>query len=246
MKAGVLRSDFLLNHLDWLRGCANLCLEEIRPVEVLLLQMWRKKLLFYSLCWTPRKGLYGSSRRLKPISLAKDLHQVLKPKKIGTSEVTDIAKLRVKHHPFRHCLWRFFTSNDDLQCALYILYKTLYSGRFQRKFCESRLKVGTIPYRTDITCVQERNVPDHGSATGTGVHSKAVWDWECIMHCDYIYKNLQESSLVWENNPEWHFSIRSILSVPALGAFLVVCLSICLSVTSSVVHHEGTGGGMKV
>ena len=45
MKGGVLRSDFFQNDWNWLRGCANLCLEEIRPVEVLLLQKWRKKWL---------------------------------------------------------------------------------------------------------------------------------------------------------------------------------------------------------
>ena len=31
---------------------------------------------------------------------------------------TDIAIRRVKHHLFRHCLSRFFTSDDDLQCAI--------------------------------------------------------------------------------------------------------------------------------
>ena len=102
-------------------------------------------LLFFSWCWTPRKDLYRSSRHLKPISLTKNVHQVLKPKKIGTWEVTDIAKRRAKHQPFRHCISRFFTSDDDLQCAL---YSTLYSGRFHRKFCESRRKVSTIPYRS--------------------------------------------------------------------------------------------------
>ena len=108
-------------------------------------KMEEKTLLFFSFCWTPRKGLYRSSRHLKPISLAENLHQVLKPKQIATWEVTDIAKRRVKHHPFHHCFSRFFTSDDDLQCAL---YSTLYSGRFQRKFCELRRKAGTIPYRT--------------------------------------------------------------------------------------------------
>ena len=34
------------NH--WLRGCANPCLEEIRPVEVLRLQKWMKKFAFLS------------------------------------------------------------------------------------------------------------------------------------------------------------------------------------------------------
>ena len=48
MKGGVWRSDLFLNNLDCLRGCANLCLEEIRPVEVPLRQMWSKKLRSFS------------------------------------------------------------------------------------------------------------------------------------------------------------------------------------------------------
>ena len=111
----------------------------------------------FSSCSAPRRGLSRSSRHLNPISLAKDLHQVLK--KFGTWDATDIATRRVKHHPFRHCLSRFFKSDDDLQCPL---YSTLCSKSFTAKFCESRYEVGTIPYRTvrmisrvrahDITC----------------------------------------------------------------------------------------------
>ena len=109
-----------------------------------------KTLLFFSSRSMPRRGLSRSSRHWKPISVAKDLHQVLKPKNIGTWDATNIAKCRVKHHSFRHCLSRFFKSADDIQCAL---YSTLYSGKFQRKFCESQRKVGTIPYCVhDITC----------------------------------------------------------------------------------------------
>ena len=104
-----------------------------------------KTLLFFSSCSTPRTGICRSNRHLKPISVAKHVHQVLKPKKIGTWDATEFAKLRFEHNPFRHCPSRFFTSDDDLQGAL---YSTLYSGRFQRKFCESRCKVGTIPYHT--------------------------------------------------------------------------------------------------
>ena len=48
MKGGVLRSDFFQNDWNWLRGCANWYLEEIRPEEVLLLQKWRKKLCSFS------------------------------------------------------------------------------------------------------------------------------------------------------------------------------------------------------
>ena len=100
----------------------------------------------FSSCSMLRRGLSSSSRHLKPTFLAKDLYQALKPKTITTWDVTNITKRSVKHRLFRYCLSRFFTSDDDLQCAL---YKTPYSGRFQHKFCESRLKVGTIPYRTE-------------------------------------------------------------------------------------------------
>ena len=104
-----------------------------------------KNFAFLLLMFDAQKIQCRSSRLLKPISLAKYSHQGLKPKKIGTSEVTDIAKCRVKHHPFRHCLSRFFTSDDDLQCPL---YSTLCIEGFQRKFCESRRKVRMISYCT--------------------------------------------------------------------------------------------------
>ena len=102
-------------------------------------------MLSFSSCSTPRKYICRSSRHLKPISFAKYSHQVLKSKRTGTWEVTDIAKCRVKHHPFRHCISRFFTSDDNLQCAL---YSTLCSEEFQREVCESRRKVGTTSYCT--------------------------------------------------------------------------------------------------
>ena len=182
----VRRSDFILKDLDWLRGCANLCLEEIRPVEVLLLQKWRKKFAILS----PHvRCLYSSSRHLKPTSLAKDLHQALKPKKIGTWDATDIAKRRVKHHPFRHCLSRFSTSDDDLQCAL---YRTLYSGRFQRKFCESWLEVGTIPYRT---------VGMISRAEAQRTAWSCVWDRSALQSSVRVSWNvITRNGLAWENN----------------------------------------------
>ena len=111
-----------------------------------------KTLLFFSSCSMPRRGLSRSSWHLKPISIANDLHQVLKPKNNGTWDATNIAKRRVKHHPFHYCLSIFFTSDDDLQCTL---YSTLCSERFQRKILrivmESRYD--TILYCAhDIMC----------------------------------------------------------------------------------------------
>ena len=143
-----------------------------------------KVCISFSSCSTPRRGLSRSSRYLKPISLAKDLHQALKPKKIGTWDATDIAKRRVKHHPFRHCLSRFFMSDDNLQCAL---YRTLYSGRFQRKFCESQLKVGTILYRT-VRMISRAGGLRTGSWTCDWDRSalqSSVSSCEGIVNCEY-------------------------------------------------------------
>ena len=132
-----------------------------------------KVCISFSSCSTPRRGLSISSRHLKPLSLAKDLHQVLKPK-ISTSDATDIAKCRVKHHPFRHCLSRFFTGNDDL---------ALCSERFQRKFCESLLesRYDTVLYCAhDITCRSATSWIMElwlGSQFPSAVHYKLVWEY---------------------------------------------------------------------
>ena len=106
--------------------------------------MEEKVFISFSSCSMPRRGLSRSSRHLKPIPLAKDLHQVMKSKKIGTWGASDTAKHRVKHHPFRHCRSRFFTvtMTFNAHCTVHCI------GRFQCKFCESRGKVGTIPYHT--------------------------------------------------------------------------------------------------
>ena len=150
-----------------------------------------------SSCSAPRRGLSRSSRHVKPISLAKDLHQALKPKKFGTWDATDIANRHVKHHPLRHCLSRFFTSDDDLQCAL---YRTRYNRRFQRKFCVSRIKVGTIPYRT------VRMIPRAGGQrTGSWT---CEWDRSALQSsvslCEgivnYNVSRNTRSSLASENN----------------------------------------------
>ena len=58
----------------------------------------------FSSCCMLGKGLSRFSRHLKHIPLAKDLHQVLKPKTVGTWGATDIATHRIKHHLIRHLL----------------------------------------------------------------------------------------------------------------------------------------------
>ena len=79
-KEGYLRSDFFLNDLDWLRGCANPRWEEIRPGEVLLVKKVEEIVCisFFS-CLTPRLFY------LKPPfwTHEKNLHQELKPKKLA-------------------------------------------------------------------------------------------------------------------------------------------------------------------
>ena len=148
---------------------------------------------FFS-CSTPGTGLYSSRRQLKPIFLAKDLHQMLKPKNIGIWDATNIAKRCVKQHSFRHCLTRFFTSDGDLQCAL---YSTLCTGRFQRKFCKSRRKVSTIPYRPAcmISRVGAQRPGSWNCGQGwTAVHYKVV----NLMNCDYR-KKLEKTNGIAQN-----------------------------------------------
>ena len=120
MKIALLRSDFLLNNLDWLRSCKNLRLEEIRPVEVLLLQERRKKLCSFSHHVTrPKKGLQIKSAFKTYTSRQRCTTGAETQKKVCAWEVTGIAYRRVEHQPFRHCRSRFFTSGDDLQCTFY-------------------------------------------------------------------------------------------------------------------------------
>ena len=69
-------------------------------------QKWRKNFPLFSSCSMPRRGLSRSRRHLKAICLANHLHQVLKPNNIGTCDAIDIAKRRVKHHPFRRGTYR--------------------------------------------------------------------------------------------------------------------------------------------
>ena len=97
MKVGVWRCDFFLNHLDWLRGRAKLGLEK-NPSS----RSASKKFTFHS----PPARCQGQAFLdqlpiFKPVSLAKDLYQVLKSKKIGTWDAPDIGTLRVERQPFR-------------------------------------------------------------------------------------------------------------------------------------------------
>ena len=46
---GVWGSDLFLEERDWSRECANLRLEEIRPVEVILPEKWRKNFALFLL-----------------------------------------------------------------------------------------------------------------------------------------------------------------------------------------------------
>ena len=163
-----------------------------------------KVCISFSSCSTPRRGLFRSSRHLKPISLAKGLYQVLKLKKFGTWDATNITKRHVKHHPFRHCLSRFFTNDGDLQC----------SGRFRRKCCESGRKVGAIPYRTVcmISCAK----------------AQCLGSWNCVWvpsACSALKSIVRIWTVIGKTTAshkrDWHLPIRSILSAPALGAFLV-------------------------
>ena len=188
MKAGVWRSDFFLKHLDWLRGCANLCLEEIRQVEVLLLQKWRKKFAFLSPHVShPGKAFLDQVAIWNLYPSPKIYIKCWNRKKISTWDVTDIARRGVKHHPFRHYLSKFFTSDDDLQRAL---YSTRRSGRFNRKILRitTQSRDHTVPYCThDITCRRAMYLIME-LRLGPDLECSPYYNWkwcESIVNCDH-------------------------------------------------------------
>ena len=122
------------------------------------------------------------------------------------------------------------TSDDDLQG---ILYSTLYSGRCERKFYESRRKVGTISYHTcahDITyrsassrIMEVRLGNGMGLESPSALHYKVVWEYYKTSYHELWLKEVVLLEETMElHKEEWHFSIRSILSVSALGAFPAV------------------------
>ena len=178
MKAGGggWRSDIFLNYSDWLRGCANLCIEEIRPAEVLFLKKWRKKFAFLSLhvrhpgeafvnqvaiwnlypspkiyikCWNRKKLGLGM-----PVALLNAASNVTHSS-MASEDSSRVMTTTFKTHCTEHCMVEDFNVN----------------------FCESRLKVGTVPcrtvrmisrageQRTTTTCV--RGGPNIWSALGT-------------------------------------------------------------------------------
>ena len=108
-----------------------------------------KTLLFFSLCWTPRKGLYRSSRHLKPIFLAKNLHQVLKPKKmaLGRSPMSLNAASNITHSAIASQDSSRVTTTFNVQCTVHCTVKD-----FNANFANHDAK--SVRYRTahDITC----------------------------------------------------------------------------------------------
>ena len=128
-----------------------------------------KRLHFFLPMFDTQEGLSRESRHLTSTAFAKEYHQALKPKYIGPWDATDIAKCRVKHHPFRHCLSRIFMSDDDLQCinAPCTVYCTVED--FNVDFANLDLK--SERYRTGLCAwyhVQKRSVPDQETAPWTG------------------------------------------------------------------------------
>ena len=96
-----------LNDLDRLRGCANLCFFS---------KSVRKKLCYFS----PHVRCPGEAFEIKSefetytYIPGKRVTSSAETEIFGTWDATDIAKRRVKYHPFCHCLSRFFTMDDNL------------------------------------------------------------------------------------------------------------------------------------
>ena len=207
-EGGVWRSDFFLNHLDWLRGCANLCLVEIRPAEVLLLQNWRKKLAFLPLhvrhpgeafldqvaMWNlyPSQKIYIKRWNRKKLALGMPLTSLTATSNITHSAIASQDSSRVTTTFNAHCTGHCTIEDFNVNFAY--------------------LKSKSVRYRTVLCAwyhVQEGNVPDHGPANGTGVHYKVVWARVRVLWTT-MYLGIQEVVLLQKtmelHKPEWIFS----------------------------------------
>ena len=129
----------------------------------------------FSSCSTPGKGLYSSSRHLKPISVAKDLHQVLKPEKklaLGMPPTSLSAASNITHSAIAEQDSSQVTTTFNADCTVHCAV-----GDFNIIFCESRREVGTIPYRT--ACMISRAGAQHPRSWNcdwgrSAVHLKVV------------------------------------------------------------------------
>ena len=173
-----------------------------------------KTLLFFSWCWMPRKGLYRSSRHLKPISFAKNLHQVLKPKEmaLGRSPILLNAASNITHSTIAPQDSSRVPTTFNAHCTVHYTVED-FNVNFANHDAKS---VRYCPVLCAWYHMQERNVPGHGIATGAGVLSKVVWEYNEL----WLQEVVLLEKTIELHKPEWHFSLRSILSVPALGAFL--------------------------
>ena len=100
---------FVRDELDWLRGCANRCLQEIRPAELLLPEKQRKMFAFLSRhVGHPGKAFldHTTISKLHPCAY---INIKCSSRKNGMWEATVMPHHRAKHHPFRHCRSRIFT-----------------------------------------------------------------------------------------------------------------------------------------
>ena len=170
-----------------------------------------KTLLFSSHVRRPRGTFLDQVWHLQLESLAKDLHQVLKPNNIGTLNATDIAKRRVKHHPFRHCLSRFLMKPDIFNghctyCTVHCTMEDFHANLW------ITTQIGTVRYHylcmkscVEAECPRSWN----GDCVWSALKSSVRIPWTV------------NGKIIAKQKQDWHLPILSILFVPTLGAFLV-------------------------
>ena len=145
-----------------------------------------KTFLLLSSCSMPRRGLSRSSRHLKPISLAKDVHQVLKPKilALGIAPTSLNAASNITHSAIASQDSSGVTTTCSAHCTVHCAARD-----FNVKICELRCKVGTIPYRTVRMILSRVRLraqrPGTGSAGAAPRGHSVLQSRVSIMNCDY-------------------------------------------------------------
>ena len=127
-----------------------------------------KVCIFFSSCSMPKRGLSRSrsSRHLKPIFLAKYLHQVLTPKHLA------LGRLPISPNAASNIIHFTIASQDSSQVTTtFNAQYTVHTVQLEisTQICKSRCKVGIVPYHT--VCMISR----------VGAQHPGLWncDWGC-------------------------------------------------------------------
>ena len=210
MKGGVWGSDFFLNDLNWLRGCVNLCLEEIRPVEVLLLHNWRKKLCSFSphvRC--PGEAFLDLSRSIRHLKHISP-HNI--DIKCWNRKILALGMPLILLNAASNITHSRIASQDSSPVTM------TFSAH-----CTVHCAVGVFYVNVANHCAHDITCRSATSWNGAGSRSALHYNVEREYHELWLQGVVLHEKTMASHKPGCHLPIWSILSVPGVSLILCDC-----------------------